>query len=1097
MSDDRHWYQDAIIYELRVRSFYDADGDGIGDFRGLTEKLDYLQDLGVTTLWLLPFYPSPLRDDGYDIADYTTVHASVGTLRDFQAFLKAAHAHGLKVVTELVLNHTSDQHPWFQRARRAPAGSRERDFYVWTDDPSRYPDARIIFQDFETSNWSWDPVAKAYFWHRFFSHQPDLNFDSPDVRRAMLDTVDHWFSMGVDGLRLDAVPYLYERDGTNCENLEETHAFLKELRAHIDAKFESRMLLAEANQWPEDAIAYFGRGDECHMAFHFPIMPRLFMALHMEDRFPILDILEQTPSPPEGCQWAMFLRNHDELTLEMVTDEERDYMVGVYARDPRARINLGIRRRLAPLLDNNRRRIELMKALLFSLPGTPVLYYGDEIGMGDNVYLGDRDGVRTPMQWSADRNAGFSRANPQRMILPAILDPEYHYEAINVETQQGNPSSLLWWTKRLIALRKQHPAFSRGTLEPLMPQNRKVFAFVRRHGEDALLVVANLSRFCQYVELDLSEFHGCSPVEMFGQAAFAPIGRRPYVLTLGPHSFYWFTLRSARNGGSAHHALSDDAPGCEVSSSWHELLHARVRSPLQKVLPRYLARQRWFRSKSRTIKAAHFAASAALGAPHSDAALALVDVTFDQGDPETYVLLLKGAAPPNDGAIVRVEPHRDVPSAVVIDAGNDAHLPRTLLGLVLGAQRHEGDGVELVGIIDDATAAAHHGEELPAPRLLGAEQSNTSFVYGDRFVMKLLRRTEKGQSIELELLRHLKGRGYQHAPGLIGHIDVAVGRDVHSTLAILQKFVPNEGDAWTFTVDEVQRYFERILINGSAADPAPAPPLLERARLDPPAGARERIGAYLDVARLLGQRTAELHLALADAGDDPAFRPERYTALSRRSYYQSLRNLSSRTLDALRERCGELPEPTEKLARLVLRREREIRSRLHHVLDHRLEGMRIRCHGDYHLGQLLYTGKDFVVVDFEGEPGRSLADRRRRRSPFADIAGMLRSFHYAVSGVLTGELQGGVVRPEDRPMLERWAPLWYAWTSGAFLGRYLELVRPAGLVPDSDAELGLVLDIHLLEKAVYEITYELNNRPNWLSIPLRGVLNVLDERAAL
>src|SRR5579883_3297618 len=455
LADDPLWYKDAIIYELHVRAFADSNGDGIGDFRGLMGKLDYLQDLGITALWLLPFYPSPLRDDGYDIADYTNVNPAYGTLADFQAFLKEAHRRGLRVITELVLNHTSDQHPWFQRARRAPAGSPERNFYVWTDDPNKYHEARIIFKDFEPSNWTWDPVAGAYFWHRFYSHQPDLNYDNPAVHQATFEVLDFWLGMGIDGLRLDAVPYLYEREGTNCENLPETHAYLKKLRRHIDEKFPNRMLLAEANQWPEDAVAYFGQGDECHMDFHFPLMPRLFMALRMEDRFPIIDILQQTPAIPESCQWALFLRNHDELTLEMVTDEDRDYMYRLYAQDPQARINLGIRRRLAPLLENHRGKIELLNALLLALPGTPVIYYGDEIGMGDNIYLGDRNGVRTPMQWNAERNAGFSRANPQRLYLPVIIDPEYHFEAVNVEAQQNNPHSLLWWMKRIIEQRKR------------------------------------------------------------------------------------------------------------------------------------------------------------------------------------------------------------------------------------------------------------------------------------------------------------------------------------------------------------------------------------------------------------------------------------------------------------------------------------------------------------------------------------------------------------------------------------------------------------------------------------------------------------------
>ncbi|HZT78791.1 MAG TPA: maltose alpha-D-glucosyltransferase, partial [Gemmataceae bacterium] len=474
--DDPLWYKDAIIYELHVRAFFDSTGDGVGDFRGLVQKLDYLQDLGVTAVWVLPFYPSPLRDDGYDIADYTGIHPMYGSLGDFQQFLREAHRRGLRVITELVINHTSDQHPWFQRARRAPRGSPERNFYVWSDTTEKYREARIIFKDFESSNWAWDPVAGQFYWHRFYSHQPDLNYDNPAVWKAVEEVFDFWMAMGIDGFRLDAIPYLYEREGTSCENLPETHAYLKALRRHVEEKFPGRMLLAEANQWPEDSVAYFGQGDECNMAFHFPVMPRLFMAIRMEDRFPILDILQQTPPIPETCQWAMFLRNHDELTLEMVTDEDRDYMYGVYAQDPQARINLGIRRRLAPLLQNNRAKIELMNGLLFSLPGTPVIYYGDEIGMGDNIYLGDRNGVRTPMQWSAERNAGFSKANPQKLYLPVIIDPEYHYEAVNVEAQQANPNSLLWWMKRLIALRKRYRAFGRGSLEFLTPDNPKVLA---------------------------------------------------------------------------------------------------------------------------------------------------------------------------------------------------------------------------------------------------------------------------------------------------------------------------------------------------------------------------------------------------------------------------------------------------------------------------------------------------------------------------------------------------------------------------------------------------------------------------------------------
>src|SRR5438045_4198994 len=567
-SVDPFWYKDAIIYETHVKTFCDSDGDGMGDFRGLIEKLDYLQELGITAIWLLPFYPSPLRDDGYDIADYFDVNPNFGTLDDFRALLDAAHARNLRVITELVINHTSDQNPWFQKSRRAvavagvggsgrtgPAGVTDpgysddlayKDFYVWSDTPEKYKEARIIFKDFETSNWAWDPVAKAYYWHRFYTHQPDLNFDNPAVHDALFKVLDFWMNMGVDAFRLDAIPYLYEREGTTCENLPETHEFLKKLRAHIDKKFPGKMLLAEANQWPEDSRPYFGDGDECHMAFNFPVMPRMYMALAQEDRFPIVDIMAQTPPIPDNCQWALFLRNHDELTLEMVTDEDRDYMWRTYAADREARINLGIRRRLAPLMQNNRGRIHLMNGLLFSFPGTPIVYYGDEIGMGDNIYLGDRNGVRTPMQWSADRNAGFSRANPQKLYLPAIIDPQYHYEQTNVEVQQSSPWSLLWWMKRLIATRKRYRAFGRGSMEFLVPENRKILAFVRRFEEETILVVANLSRLVQVFELDLAQFRGMVPVELSGGTRFPEIGDRPYFLNLGPFAFYWFTLEQQR-----------------------------------------------------------------------------------------------------------------------------------------------------------------------------------------------------------------------------------------------------------------------------------------------------------------------------------------------------------------------------------------------------------------------------------------------------------------------------------------------------------------------------------------------------------------------
>ncbi len=634
---DPLWYRDAIIYELHVRAFHDSNNDGVGDFQGLIQKLDYLQDLGVTCLWLLPFFPSPLRDDGYDIADYLDVHPQYGTLEDFRAFLRAAHERGLQVLIELVVNHTSDQHPWFQRARQAPPDSPERDFYVWSDTDKKYQGVRIIFTDTEKSNWTWDPVANAYYWHRFFSHQPDLNFDNPAVMAEILQVMNFWLDLGVDGLRLDAIPYLVERDGTNCENLPETHAVIQAVRAEMDRNHANRMILAEANQWPTDVRPYFGEGDECHMAFHFPLMPRIFMGLRLEDRVPIVDIMGQTPPIPDTCQWALFLRNHDELTLEMVTADERDYMYFAYSADPKMRLNLGIRRRLSPLLDHNRHRIELLNSLLLSLPGTPVIYYGDEIGMGDNVYLGDRNGVRTPMQWSADRNAGFSRVTPGQLYSPVIMDPVYGYEAVNVEAQQGDPSSLLHWTRNMIALRKLFGVFGRGSLQFLHPQNRKVLAYLREHQGEQVLCVANLSRFAQPVELDLSGYEGMLPVEMLGYVEFPAIGQEPYRLTLGAYGFLWFELHgeSLAEAARTSQTLETEMP-LDATAGWEGLLTGFQRERLEtRLLPRFLAAQRWFGSKSREIIAARIEDWGPLA--DSGAALALLRVSYEDGETEDYV----------------------------------------------------------------------------------------------------------------------------------------------------------------------------------------------------------------------------------------------------------------------------------------------------------------------------------------------------------------------------------------------------------------------------------------------------------------------------
>ncbi|PYQ60519.1 MAG: maltose alpha-D-glucosyltransferase [Acidobacteria bacterium] len=629
---DNAWYKDGIIYQTHVKAFFDTNSDGVGDFLGLTQKLDYLQDLGINILWLLPFYPSPLRDDGYDIANYTAVHPNYGTLTDFKAFLREAHLRGIRVVTELVINHTSDTHPWFQKSRRAKPGSPWRDYYVWSDTPEKYKDARIIFKDFETSNWAWDPIAKAYYWHRFYSHQPDLNFDNPAVHEALFKVLEFWMNLGVDAFRLDAIPYLYEREGTICENLPETHVFLKKLRARLDELYPGKMLLAEANQWPEDSRPYFGDGDECHMAFNFPVMPRMYMSLAQEDRFPIVDIMAQTPPIPENCQWALFLRNHDELTLEMVTDEDRDYMWRTYATDREARINLGIRRRLAPLMQNNRGRIHLMNGLLFSFPGTPIVYYGDEIGMGDNIYLGDRNGVRTPMQWSADRNSGFSRANPQKLYLPVIIDPQYHYEQVNVEVQQSSPYSLLWWTKRLIAMRKRYRAFGRGTMEFLYPENRKILVFIRRFEDETILVVANLSRLVQCFEVDLSQYRGMVPVELSGGTRFPEITDRPYFLNLSPFAFYWFALEKQRAEVSAG---AEELP-LIAAKMWSEVLHDRNRDALTGAILRYVRSRRWFGAKARTVSTLSIADVIPIS--RDAGSLLMLDVEYTDGEPERYLL---------------------------------------------------------------------------------------------------------------------------------------------------------------------------------------------------------------------------------------------------------------------------------------------------------------------------------------------------------------------------------------------------------------------------------------------------------------------------
>ena len=1099
LGDDPLWYKDAVIYEVHVRAFRDSNADGVGDFRGLTEKLDYLRDLGVTAIWVLPFYPSPLKDDGYDIADYLGVHPDYGTMRDVRQFIREAHRRGLRVITELVCNHTSDQHPWFQRARRSPRGSPWRDFYVWTDDPDRYREARIIFKDFETSNWTWDPVAEQYYWHRFYSHQPDLNFESPRVREAIMRTMDAWLEMGVDGLRLDAIPYLYEREGTNCENLPETHAFLKQLRAHIDKRFSGRMLLAEANQWPEDSVAYFGDGDECHMAFHFPVMPRLFMSIRMEDRFPVIDILDQTPAIPETAQWALFLRNHDELTLEMVTDEERDYMYRVYARDPQMRINLGIRRRLAPLLGNNRRRIELMNGLLLSLPGTPVIYYGDEIGMGDNVYVGDRNGVRTPMQWSGDRNAGFSSANRQQLYLPVITDPEYHYEAVNVEAQQANPHSLLWWMKRLLDLRRRHKAFSRGSLEFLHPENRKVLAFLRQLDGETILVIANLSRFVQHTELDLSALEGRVPVEMFGRVEFPPITGAPYFLTLAPHSFLWFELEAAAETAETG---SGGVPTLALDRSLEDVAADDRHGQLAKVLTKALPSRRWFRGKARTIKVTSVTDAIIVHGARAGAIVVTLAVDYSEGESELYLLPIRAVAPAEAARIMVESPNQLLAHLTgpnlgerggLVDAAMDPEFMTVLLDAIGERKRYKGVRGELRGVPEKTFRATRGGNgQLPAMPI-GSEQSNSSVIFGDRMILKLYRALEHGTNPDLEVGRFLTQRGFEWVPAVCGALEYAGTDGSRSVAAIAQAFVPNQGDVFTYTLDAIGDYLERAVAEAEppVIGPLGAAGLLAAATEELPPIAHRTVGSSLDLARLLGQRTGQLHAALASETRDPAFAPEPFTEHYQRSVYQSIHTLSRHNLRFLARKLEHLPPDAAQDAKLVLADNDVVEQRLRNLLTHRFGGQRIRIHGDFHAGQVLHTGRDLVIIDFEGEPTRPLSERRLKRSPLRDVAGMVRSFHYAAYGSLLHPGLGPTIREEDMPALEPWVQAWYRWVSAAYLRGYRETTSGAAFLPSDAGEWATVLDAMLFHKAFYELGYELNNRPDWVAIPLRGIAQLL------
>jgi maltose alpha-D-glucosyltransferase/alpha-amylase len=1117
---DPLWYKDAVIYEIHVRAFADSNNDGIGDFPGLMSRLDYLQDLGVTCLWLLPFFPSPLRDDGYDIANYVDVNPSYGTIDDFKQFLDAAHKRGMQVMIELVINHTSDQHPWFKAARNSPPGSPERNMYVWSDTDKLYEGVRIIFTDTEKSNWTWDEVAKQYYWHRFFSHQPDLNFDNPRVMEEVLNAMRFWMDMGVDGLRLDAIPYLLERDGTSCENVPETHDKIKEIRAAIDAEYDNRLILAEANMWPADVRPYFGDGDECQMAFHFPLMPRIYMALRQEDRLPITDIMAQTPDIPESCQWGLFLRNHDELTLEMVTDDERDYMYLAYSADPRMRINVGIRRRLAPLVDNNRRRIELLNSLLLSFPGTPIMYYGDEIGMGDNIYLGDRNGVRTPMQWNSDRNAGFSKCDPARLYFPVVMDPIYGYQVVNVEAQLSDQSSLLHWTRNMIALRKLFQVFGRGTLTFLHPENRKILAYLRdlkrEDGtNETVLCVANLSRFAQPVSLDLAAYAGSMPVEMLGYVPFPQITSTPYPLTVAPYSFLWFELQPAPpesdrpiidesgiRDESAELALNLEASGWEALTSGPGL------TLLESRLPAWLARQRWFGAKSRsiqTIRVINWASTEPDAAPSSASpAVFYFEIAYIEGASDFYQIPLALSSGQDLETISAASPQSvlatlNTPNGPTIlhDATVREDLRQSLLTIVEQLQTLPLTTPSVASPGASATAGTLVGSQsaifsqvrgtgpLPA-RISPSEQSNTNIFYDAKMILKLFRRLQPGENPDVEIGRFLTE--VAHFPRIapfLGEITATSLTGESTTTAMLQGLVANQGDGWQWTLDELALFYEAAATCPPPADEGAPPTFLSESRI--PAEARERAGLYLEAAALLGRRTAEMHLALATETEDPAFRAEPFTTDDLRTDAERIDAQINKTLDALKTGISALKDEAADEAATLLSRRIELFRRAHSITDATPSGQRIRIHGDFHLGQILRAKNDFIFLDFEGEPARSLDERRHKQSPLKDVAGMLRSFSYAASSALDQYVQR---RPDSQRTLEPWARMWQNSVCTSFLNAYRQTIGANRSLLPEPQQADALLSAYLLEKALYELLYELNNRPTWVRIPLSGILSL-------
>ena len=1075
-ADDLLWYKDAVIYQLHVKSYFDANNDGIGDFAGLTAKLDYIAELGVNTLWLLPFYPSPRLDDGYDISEYRAVHPDYGTLADAKRFIAAAHARGLRVITELVINHTSDQHGWFQRARHGKPGSVYRDFYVWSDDDNRYSGTRIIFVDTERSNWTWDPEAKAYFWHRFYSHQPDLNFDNPRVFKAVLAVMRFWLDLGVDGLRLDAVPYLVEREGTHNENLPETHEILRQMRGYLDAKYPGRVLLAEANQWPEDTKDYFGTGDECHMAFHFPLMPRMYMAIAREDRFPITDIMRQTPDIPSNCQWAIFLRNHDELTLEMVTDSERDYLWETYAADRRARLNLGIRRRLTPLLERDRRRFELMNSLLLSMPGTPVLYYGDEIGMGDNLHLGDRDGVRTPMQWSPDRNGGFSRADPAALVLPAIMDSLYGFDAINVESQARDPHSILSWVRRMLGVRRQHRAFGRGGLRFIYPKNRKILAYLRDYEDETILCVANVSRTPQAVELDLSNMEGRVPIELTAGSVFPPIGQLTYLLTLAPYGFYWFLLASEAQwpAWEVHTPAPEPLPEYETLVIRDSIAHALTGAVGGRIerdaLPVYLAKRRWFSEKGESADTISFACAPALPGADRETLLAEVEVRHRAAASHWFIPLTitwedePTFAMASQLALARARKARRV--GLLTDAFATPHFAHGVMR-ALSERRELPTPQGVIRFLPEDGLADHLPTAGAEVKWLSVEQSNSSLIVGDAAMLKILRRLNEGIHPESEMTRYLTGKSFAHTAPLLGEVVRASEDGKPTTFAIIQGFVRNQGDAWEWILEQIARATDEI----GTSD-------MEHAE--------DWLASSIAFAGVIGTRLGEMHSVLAQPTEQPAFAPIRADRRRTEAWRRDIVSILAEAFDRLAAKSDWQGNGDAELVSALVRRRSALERAIKALARRGLGALTCRIHGDFHLGQVLVANGDAYIIDFEGEPKRPLAERRAKASPLRDVAGLLRSLDYAVAMVTrkgevgiaaTSELQRG-------ELLRRF----HGRATSAFLDNYR---AAANGIDGGDHDA--LLKLFLIEKAAYEICYEAANRPAWIDVPTRG-LSVLADR---